>query len=156
MADNHVTQKILKLIRNNMPDGCPKDFEKSLSGKSIRIATITEMLLARGLSYTDVTGRSGKTTLDTYKDKHNISRGLRSGMILAHWTPDADYKVPKLDTPSDAVYGMLDKLFTISHGRYRSVAFSNRNALHQFTSIRANLTFIPVLNCMNYVTGIVK
>ena len=87
-------------------------------GKSLRQAAITFLLLAHSLSYTDVTGRSGhdsNTTVDTYQDKTNIATGMRAAKLLAHWDPDADVKVPKLDSlPDSAVYDMMKCLFIIS------------------------------------------
>ena len=46
MTDNHVASKILSVIRENLPEGCPEELSKSWSGKSLRIAGITTLLLA--------------------------------------------------------------------------------------------------------------
>ena len=116
--DNSVAKRILNTIRNILPDNTPEELKKSYSGKSLRQAGITFLLLGHSLSYTDVTGRSGhdsNTTVDTYQDKTNIATGMRAAKLLAHWDPDADVKVPKLDSlPDSAVYDMMKYLFIIS------------------------------------------
>ena len=118
MADNSVASKILNTIRDLLPEDMKKELKQSFSGKSLRQSSITELLIDPDLSYSDVLGRSGHesgTTIDTYQDKMNIATGIRGGKKLAHWSADADVKVPKLDgLPTDSVYKMMDKLFTIS------------------------------------------
>ena len=118
MADNSVASKILNTIRDLLPEDMKKELKQLFSGKSLRQSSITELLIDPDLSYSDVLGRSGHesgTTIDTYQDKMNIATGIRGGKKLAHWSADADVKVPKLDgLPTDSVYKMMDKLFTIS------------------------------------------
>ena len=119
LKDTSISNKVLNVIRDQLPPGCPKKLKDCFSGKSIRQSTITILLLNRHLSYTDITGRSGHesgTELDTYGDKRCISTGLRAAKILAHYSdPDAETKVPKLDLlPSDSVKRLLGKVFAVS------------------------------------------
>lgn len=131
MTDNSVSNKILQTIRALLPGDMKKELKLSYSGKSLRVATITELLVAPELSYVDVAQRSGHasgTHLDTYEDKMNIATGMRGGKKLSHWSPGADVKVPKLDgLPTDSVYNMMDKLFTVSKAM---AAFGQGGELH--------------------------
>ena len=82
-------------------------------------SSITDLLIALGLAHTDVIGRSGHesgTTIDTHEDKMSIAAGNCGGdEHLAHWSPDADVKAPKLDQlPTNVVHDMMDELFAMS------------------------------------------
>ncbi|KAL7527061.1 hypothetical protein ACHAXR_003748 [Thalassiosira sp. AJA248-18] len=56
VKDNTVAKKIREAIQDHLPSVCSKEFVQSLTGESIRQATITEHMIATGLTYTDVTG----------------------------------------------------------------------------------------------------
>lgn len=118
MKDNSVANKIMNTIRNILPSSIADDLKKSFSGKSLRVAAATFLLMTVGLNYTDVCGRTGHdsgTTVDTYQDKECIVTGMRGGKALAGFKPDADVKVPKIDKlPNDSIYRLMSKLFIIS------------------------------------------
>ena len=122
ISDPNVTKKITSLIRENLPEGCPKDIEDTFTAKSLRKGSITELMTHRSLTGLDVCGRSGHatgTTLDTYADKTFIVRGLRGARALAHFGDvDANIKVPTLEClgahAANAVEALLDKLFVVS------------------------------------------
>ena len=124
MKDRSVSSKILNAIRDclpkNSPNGepLPKDVKNSFSGKSVRKATITELLNDSSLNYTDVCHRSGHesgTTLDSYEDKRNISIGMRGGKILAHYSASDNATVPTLNClPADSVALLMKEMFSVS------------------------------------------
>lgn len=118
MKDNSVANHIMNTIRGTLPISISDELRQSYSGKSARQSSTTTLVMANGLDYTDVCGRTGHnsgTTIDTYQDKECIATGMRGGTVLAGWKPDADVKVPKLDKlPNDSIYRLISKLFIIS------------------------------------------
>lgn len=121
-VDSGVTKKVTAIIRDNLPQGCPKELGDTYSAKSLRKGSITELMTHRSLNGLDVCGRSGHATgthLDTYADKTFIVRGLRGGKALAQFHDvDANIKVPTLEclgaNVANAVEALIDNLFVIS------------------------------------------
>ena len=115
VLDTTVADKIAAMIQSNLPANCPKKLKKQYTGKSIRKAAITTMLMDPDSSFTDCAGRSGHasgTQLDSYEDKMNIAIAIRGGKILAGYKPNAVCHVPRLDClPSDDVARFEDKVF---------------------------------------------
>jgi len=117
VKDKQVAEKITLIIQSNLPSRCPQKLKKSFTGKSIRQAAITQILMDPYSTYTDCAGRSGHdsgTTIDSYEDKMNISIAIRGGKLLANYRADAEFRVPSIDClPSAAVERMEEKLFII-------------------------------------------
>lgn len=120
--DNGVAKKLTNIIRENLPDGCPKTIKDSFSGKSLREGSITELMVHRQTTTLDVCGRSGHstgTTLDAYVDKSFVFRGLRGAKALAHFKDiDTETKMPRLEClgphTADAVAALVESLFVVS------------------------------------------
>jgi hypothetical protein len=122
MNDSSVTKKVTGIIRENLPENCPRDFINSLSAKSIRQGSITELAVHGALTTLDVCARSGHstgTTVDTYNDKSLIVQGLRGARALAHYrNVNAVTGVPTLEClgphAAQSVEVFMAKLFVVS------------------------------------------
>lgn len=114
VLDTTVADKIAAMIQSNLPANCPAKLKKQYTGKSIRKAAITTMLMDPDSTFTDCAGRSGHasgTQLDSYENKRNIAIAIRGGKILAGYKPNAVCHVPIDCLPSDNVGRFEDKVF---------------------------------------------
>jgi hypothetical protein len=57
LNDSNVTKKVTAIIRENLPEGCPDDIVASMSAKSTRRGSITELCSHRNIRGLDATGR---------------------------------------------------------------------------------------------------
>ena len=99
--DSEVTKKVTRVIRDNLPPGCPQKIVNSFSAKSTRQGSITEALGHRAIQTSDTCARSGHTTgtsVDSYYDRTCIILGLRAAKALCGYDDvDGDIKVPRLE-----------------------------------------------------------
>jgi hypothetical protein len=123
VLDTTVADKIAAIIQSNLPEKCPQKLKKQYTGKSIRQAAITTMLMDPESTFTDCAGRSGHasgTQLDSYEDKMNIAIAIRGGKILAGYRPNAECHVPSLNyLPSDDVARFEEKVFINDVGYFK-------------------------------------
>ena len=128
-----VTKKVTAVIRENLPEGCPADIVSSLSAKSTRRGSITQLCTHRSIRGLDACGRSGHatgTSIDSYLDKTFIARGLCDGKALGGFMDvDADIKVPRLEClgvhTEVAIQELMKQLFVVS-----VPSFLPRGSLH--------------------------
>jgi hypothetical protein len=95
LNDSRVTKKVTAVIRER---SCRRDAWLTLSAKSTRRGSITQLCTHRSIRGLDACGRSGHTTgtlIDSYLDKTFIARGLRGGKALPGFMDvDVNIKVP--------------------------------------------------------------
>jgi hypothetical protein len=162
LNDSGVSKKVTAVIRENLPAGCPADIVGSLSAKSTRRGSITELSSHSSIRGLDVVGRSGHSTctsLDSYLDKSFITRALRGGKALSGFIDvDATIKVPRLEClgalANPAAMELTKELFVVSVKAFQpgeslhvvlrtctaSLIMYHRAVTHEFGSTNAVVT----------------
>ena len=101
MKLSSVTTLITNIIRDNLPEECPREMKMSFSAKSCRHGAITECANMGHLTIFDVCGRSGHstgTTVDSYYDKNNPITGLRAAKARNGYSnTDSKIVLPELE-----------------------------------------------------------
>ena len=90
----NMTRNLSIAIRSTMHRRTPASFVNSVSTRSIRISTITDMMSCGRLTVPQICVRSGHATgtnLDSYADQDNFIRSLPAGHVLASNPEDTDH-----------------------------------------------------------------
>lgn len=143
IKDENVTKKITRIIRSTLPKEVQKELVNSLSSRSLRKGSVTQLLITPGLSMGDICARSGHSTgtnIDSYADNRNPITALRAGKVLAEWSDvNAPINFPRFEclfdgggTTPECVDAFISKLFVVSLD-----AFKPANILCNFLRICA-------------------